>query len=79
MANFPVDAPIDQIISAFEQLGFKVVRVGNDVSMVRENPDGTRTLLTMPNHRRIKASTLHTILSQAFISREEFLKAYENN
>ena len=79
MPKFPVDAPIDQVISAFEQLGFKVVRVGNHVAMVRENPDGTRTPLTMPNHRRIKASTLRTILSQAFISRDEFLKVYENN
>jgi hypothetical protein len=45
--------------------------------MERENPDGTRTPLTMPNHRRIKGSTLRTILTQAHIARDEFLKAYE--
>jgi len=44
--------------------------------MVRENSDGTRTPLTMPNHRTIKSSTLRTILTQSGISREEFLKAY---
>ncbi len=45
--------------------------------MERVNPDGTRTPLTMPNHRHIKASTLRTICTQAGISRAEFLKAYE--
>jgi hypothetical protein len=45
--------------------------------MVRHNPDGTRTPLTMPSHRRLKASTLRTICTQAGISRDEFLKAYK--
>jgi len=40
-------------------------------------PDGTSTPLTMPSHRRIKSSTLRTVLAQAKISRQEFLKAYE--
>jgi len=45
--------------------------------MVRENPDGTRTPLTMPNYHRIKASTLRTICTQARIPRQDFLDAYE--
>jgi hypothetical protein len=45
--------------------------------MVRENPDGTRTSLTMPNHRTIKGSTLRTIITQAGIPRDEFLGVYE--
>jgi len=77
IAKFPVDAPKTKVIKALESLGFRVVREGNHVSMLRENPDGTRTLLTMPNHRTIKGSTLRTILTQAGISRDEFLKSYE--
>ena len=53
------------------------MREGNYMAMVRENPDGTRTPLTMPNHRRIKGSTLRTILTQAGILRDTFLAAYE--
>jgi len=44
--------------------------------MVRKNPDGTNVPLTMPNHPKIKASTLRTICTQAGISRDEFLDAY---
>jgi predicted RNA binding protein YcfA (HicA-like mRNA interferase family) len=77
MARFPVDAPCDRVITAFERLGFRLVREGNHIALVRENPDGTRTPLTMPNHRRIKGSTLRTILTQAGIPRDAFLAAYE--
>jgi len=45
--------------------------------MVHEDSDGTRTPLTMPNHARIKGSTLRTILTQAGIPRDEILRAYE--
>jgi predicted RNA binding protein YcfA (HicA-like mRNA interferase family) len=65
------------VIKAFEALGFVLVREGNHIAMVRENADGTRTPLTMPNHRRIRGSTLRTILRQSQISREEFLQVYD--
>ena len=54
-----------------------MVREKEHISMVRENPDGTKTPLTMPNHSKIKASTLRTICTQAGIPRNESLKAYE--
>ena len=77
MTKFPVDAPIEKVLKTLVQLGFRIIREGNHISMVRDNSDGTRTPLTMPNHRRIKGSTLRTILSQANISREDFLQTYE--
>ena len=77
MAKLPVDAPIRKVIKAIERLGFRIVREGNHIAMARQNADGTRTPLTMPNHRTIKSSTLRTILSQAGISRDDFLKAYK--
>ena len=44
--------------------------------MCRANPDGTKTPLTMPNHRLIKGSSLRLILRQSDISRDDFLDAY---
>lgn len=77
MPKFPVDAPVEKVIRAFEQPGFRFIREGNHIMMVRDNPDGTTTPLTMPNHRRLKSSTLRTILTQAGIPRDDFIDIYE--
>ena len=77
MPKLPVDAPLARVISTLEVLSFRLVRRGNHIAMVRDNADGTKTPLTMPNHRTIKASTLRTILTQAGIQRDDFLNAYD--
>lgn len=77
MTKFPIDVPIKKVIKVFELLGFRVVREGTHVAMVRENADGTRTPMTIPNHRTIKGSTLRTILTQTGISKNDFLKIYK--
>jgi predicted RNA binding protein YcfA (HicA-like mRNA interferase family) len=77
MPKFPVDAPKQRVIKSFEVLGFKMIREKEHISMERINPDGTKTPLTMPNHSKIKASTLRIICTQAGIARDDFLNAYE--
>ncbi len=77
MPRFPVDAPRERVRKAFANLGFVLVREGSHLALERENLDGSKTPLTLPNHRLIKGSTLRTILTQSGISREEFLTAYD--
>jgi predicted RNA binding protein YcfA (HicA-like mRNA interferase family) len=77
MSKFPVDAPKNRVMKTFVSLGFRVVREHEHIAMSRDNGDGTQTPLTLPNHAKIKGSTLRTICTQAGISRDDFLKAYE--
>ena len=78
MAKFPVDAPKSKVIKALEGFGFSIVREKEHISMIRQNPDGTTTPLTLPNHNRIKGSTLRSICTQSGISRDDFISVYEN-
>ena len=77
MIKFPVDAPKRKVVKALETLGFRIVREKEHISMMRENTNGSSTPLTMPNHAKIKASTLRTICTQSGIKRDEFLEAYK--
>jgi len=74
--KFPTDAPIRKVLKTLEKLGFETIRSGNHIAMVRNNPDGSRTPLTLPNHDKIKGSTLRIICRQSGISRDDFLQIY---
>jgi len=54
VTHFPTDAPKGKVIKAFELLGFSLVREREHIALIRENADGTRTPLTLPNHSKIK-------------------------
>jgi predicted RNA binding protein YcfA (HicA-like mRNA interferase family) len=77
MPKFPVDAPKRRVVRALQLLGFRMVQEREHIGMLRENPDGTRTPLTLPNHPHIKGSTLRTICTQAGIARDDFLRGYD--
>jgi hypothetical protein len=53
------------------------VREKEHIAMIRENHDGTKAPLTVPNHLTLKASTLPDNMHPEGIARKDFLKAYE--
>ena len=77
MTRFPSDAPKRRVVKTLEILGFHIIREKEHISMIRENPDGSKVPLTMPNHPKLKTSTLRIICTQAGISRDDFVDAYE--
>jgi hypothetical protein len=77
MAKWPVDASKERVVKTLRRLGFDLVHEREHIAMLRQNPDGTRTPLTMPNHPRIKGSTLRAICTQAGIPRDVFLATFD--
>jgi hypothetical protein len=78
-AKFPLDTPTERVIRALQLLGITLVREGKHIAMQRTNADGTITPITIPNHRHLKSSTVRTMLNQAGIGRDDFLRAYEQS
>ena len=76
MPKFPRDAPKRKVLEAFIKLNFEIVREAEHIALRRQNPDGSTTPMTIPNDRTYKSSTLRTILTQAGITRNEFLDVY---
>ena len=62
--KFPKDAPKERVIKTLEVLGFKIVRIKNHISMIKDNPDGSKIPLTIPNHKRIKVQHLELFVDK---------------
>ena len=76
--KFPRDIPKNKVLKILKSIGFEIVREGNHISMLKKNQDGGNIPLTLPNHKKIKGSTLRIILNQSGVSREEFIKIFED-
>ncbi len=63
--KFPVDAPKTRVVKALQLLGFEIVREREHIAMIRHDPGGTKTPLTLPNHKTLKGSTLRTVCLHA--------------
>jgi hypothetical protein len=65
LRKFPVDAPKARVLRALDALGFRIVREEQHIALRRDNPDGSTTPMTIPNHPTLKASTPRAVCSQA--------------
>ncbi len=71
MAKLPV-LSAREVLRALTRAGFVVVRQsGSHIHLWHE---GKRTLVTVPNHPELAKGTLASILKQARLTREEFLR-----
>jgi len=64
-------------LKALGELGFEIVGEAEHIALRRRNLDGSTTPMTIPNHRTYKSTTLRAIIAQAGVSREEFLRVYD--
>ncbi len=62
-----------EVADKLAALGFSIHRQAKGSHEIWKHQDGR--YVTLPNHKVIKEGTLRTILKQAMISPEEFLKA----
>ncbi len=74
MWKFPADAPTKKVVKTLERLGFTVVREGNHISMIKENPDGTEHPLQCPIIRHLKNLPYEPSLPKQEFQKMSFLK-----
>jgi predicted RNA binding protein YcfA (HicA-like mRNA interferase family) len=61
-----------ETVSAFERLGWTVVRSGNHIIMARP---GATAVLSIPSHREVSTGTLRKLIRAAGVTVDEFVEA----
>ncbi|MBI5226587.1 type II toxin-antitoxin system HicA family toxin [Candidatus Micrarchaeota archaeon] len=76
MPELPV-LKLRTLLAILEKTGFTVEsQRGSHIKLKKKTPQENRTVI-VPNHAEIRKGTLGSILRQAGISREEFLRMLE--
>ena len=68
-----------ELVKAFKKMGFTVVsQKGSHIKLVRNAPDGSRQVLTVPNHPELDKGTIQAIYRQTlrYISEGELKKHF---
>lgn len=63
------------IVRAFENLGWTIRKNSTHVIMIKE---GHRATLSIPNHHEVARGTLRSLIRDADVTVEEFLRAAEH-
>jgi hypothetical protein len=79
IGKFPPEAPKRRVIKTLIKLGFEIIREKEHISMIRVEPDGSKTPLTIPNHPIINGAILRLICTQSGINRNEFIETYNKS
>ena len=71
MARVPV-LSAQEVVRAFQALGWNVARSGNHIILVRE---GHSASLSVPNHKEVARGTLRSLIRDAGLTVDEFVAA----
>ena len=69
-----IDVKQKTILKAFSELGFDVISYKEHIKL--QNLIGK--VITLPNHKFIKNTTLNTVLTQSGIDKNQFLRRVQN-
>ena len=72
MGKLPRDVSGRQVVAVLQRIGFHVLHQrGSHIILRREEP---RTMVSVPDHGELRAGTLRTLLHQAGLEVEDFIR-----
>ncbi|HHT9132125.1 MAG TPA: type II toxin-antitoxin system HicA family toxin [Candidatus Tripitaka californicus] len=68
-----------EVIKLLKRAGFSPARQrGSHVVLIKQEPQKGKKAVVVPDHKEVDKGTLVEIIRQAGLTREEFLRLYEN-